>query len=215
MLLVLILLGLGIMLYPSISERLNRVHSAQVIQSFSEEIRDDPNVLRQMELALAYNDSLREGAVGTLSYEDVLDFGNGIMGYIEIPKISVKLPIYHGTGTHVLAKGVGHMEGTAFPVGGAGNHAVLTGHTGLPSAQLFTQLDQLQIGDLFYVTIGNRVIEYRVDQILVVLPQDGSELAAVPDMDYCTLLTCTPYGINSHRLLVRGVCTKISSAKGA
>ena len=126
------------------------------------------------------------------------------MGYIDIPTIDAHLPIYHGTDEEVLAKGVGHVPDTAFPIGGIGNHSVLTGHTGLPSAKIFTDLTELAEGDLFYIHILNETLVYEVDQIQVVLPSQLDNLLPVADRDYCTLVTCTPYGINSHRLLVRG-----------
>ena len=133
--------------------------------------------------------------------------GDGMMGYIEIPEIDIYLPIYHGVSEEVLSKGIGHMPNSAFPIGGEGNHAVLTGHTGLPSAKLFTDLTELEEGDRFYIHILDLVLCYTVDQIKVVLPNEGQDLSIVPGKDYCTLVTCTPYGINSHRLLVRGIRT--------
>jgi len=126
------------------------------------------------------------------------------MGYIEIPVIDVYLPVYHGVDESVLSKGVGHISKTAFPIGGVGNHSVLTGHTGLPSAELFTDLVEVQEGDTFYVHIAGETVAYQVDQILVVLPEEVDNILPVPGKDYCTLVTCTPYGVNSHRLLVRG-----------
>ena len=138
------------------------------------------------------------------AYYSILDFGNGIMGYIQIPGIDVKLPIYHGVSTQVLEKGVGHLPASSFPIRGEGNHAVLTGHTGLPSASLFTDLHKMQQGDQFQVTVGDTVMTYQVDQIKVVLPNETEDLQTVPGEEYCTLVTCTPYGVNSHRLLVRG-----------
>ena len=138
-------------------------------------------------------------------YETMLNLtGSGIMGYIEIPKISCSLPIYHGTDEAVLQIAVGHIEGTSLPTGGAGTHTVLSGHRGLPSARLFTDLDQMEEDDLFVIRVMDRVMTYMVDQILIVLPEEMDGLAIDPGEDYCTLVTCTPYGINSHRLLVRG-----------
>lgn len=192
------------MLYPAISDYINRMRTSQAIQSFADREISNDEELRQLELARAYNASLLTGLEPQIPYEQILDFGDGVMGYIEIPTIKVKLPIYHGMSSEVLAKGAGHMPGTAFPIGGEGNHTVLTGHTGLPSAQLFTDLTELKIGDRFSVTVGSCTVTYQVDQIKTVLPSDGSDLVPVPGEDYCTLLTCTPYGINSHRLLVRG-----------
>jgi len=138
-------------------------------------------------------------------YETMLNLtGSGIMGYIEIPKINCSLPIYHGTDEAVLQIAVGHIEGTSLPTGGAGTHTVLSGHRGLPSARLFTDLDQMEEDDLFVIRVMDRVMTYMVDQILIVLPEEMDGLAIDPGEDYCTLVTCTPYGINSHRLLVRG-----------
>ncbi|MER2142620.1 MAG: class C sortase [Eubacteriales bacterium] len=138
-------------------------------------------------------------------YETLLNLtGSGIMGYIEIPKISCSLPIYHGTDEAVLQIAVGHIEGTSLPTGGAGTHTVLSGHRGLPSARLFTDLDQMEPDDLFVIRVMDRVMTYMVDQILIVLPEEMDALSIDPNEDYCTLVTCTPYGINSHRLLVRG-----------
>lgn len=130
------------------------------------------------------------------------------MGYIEIPKIRVSIPVYHGTDDAVLSAGVGHIEGTSLPVGGTGTHCALSGHRGLPSSKLFTDLDQLEIGDTFKITVLNETLTYKVDQIKIVLPDDTSDLGIDPDQDYVTLLTCTPYTINTHRLLVRGVRTE-------
>lgn len=192
------------MLYPAVSDHINRMRTSQAIQSFADREISNEEELRQLQLARAYNASLLTGLEPEIPYEQILDYGDGVMGYIEIPTIKVKLPIYHGMSSEVLAKGVGHMPGTAFPVSGDGNHTVLTGHTGLPSAQLFTDLTELKIGDRFLVTLGSCTVTYQVDQIKTVLPSDGSDLVPVPGEDYCTLLTCTPYGINSHRLLVRG-----------
>ena len=136
---------------------------------------------------------------------DVLDVnGMGIMGYIDIDEIGVELPIYHGTDPSVLNVAVGHLEGTSLPVGGVGTHCVLSAHRGLPSARLFTDLDRLKVGDTFTLTVLNRLLTYQVDQVLIVEPDQVEALAIDPNEDYCTLVTCTPYGINTHRLLVRG-----------
>jgi sortase A len=138
-------------------------------------------------------------------YNSLLDVsGTGIMAYIEIPRINVVLPVYHGTNEDVLQTAVGHLEGTSLPVGGAGTHCVLSGHRGLPSARLFTDLDKLTSGDTFVLNVLDEVLTYEVDQIRIVLPSDLSELVIEDGKDYCTLVTCTPYGINTHRLLVRG-----------
>lgn len=202
----LLLVGFGLMFYPQISDYVNRVHSSKVIQSFTDQMKDTSKeeLDRQIALAMDYSEGLRSTASCPAPYEDILNFGEGLMGYVSIPCIDVQLPVYHGVSTEVLAKGVGHMPATAFPVGGAGNHSVLTGHTGLPSAELFTNLVKMKLGDQFYITVANKVFAYEVDQIKTVSPLDGSDLVPVSGEDYCTLLTCTPYGINSHRLLVRG-----------
>jgi sortase A len=147
-------------------------------------------------------------------YEDILNVaGTGIMGYIEIPKIEVSLPVYHGTSESVLQMAVGHLEGTCLPVGGESTHSVLSAHRGLPSARLFTDLNKLEVGDVFMVTVLDRLLTYEVDQIMIVEPQDVKPLGVREGEDLCTLLTCTPYGINTHRLLVRG--HRIENAEGA
>ena len=201
--LVLLLAGIGVLSYPALSDYVNRINGSYVIRTLHDALAQAaPETLEaQRLLAEAYNENLP--AQG--DYDAILDFGNGVMGRIRIPGIGVDLPIYHGTSSRVLSKGVGHMAGTAFPIGGEGNHPVLTGHTGLPSAALFTDLTELKPGDRFYLHVLGEVLVYRVDRIRVVLPEEVEDLAAVPGQDLCTLVTCTPYGINSHRLLVRGV----------
>lgn len=208
---VLMLLGLGVLLYPTVSSAVNRMNGSYAIQEFQEQLDGMDEALRETELAEAriYNEKLKSVTDRTdetvdPDYESILDFGNGIMGFISIPKISVKLPIYHGVSTEVLEKGVGHLPSSSFPIAGEGNHAVLTGHTGLPSASLFTDLNQIGEGDRFEVSIGGETALYLVDQIKVVLPNETGDLSLTAGEDYCTLVTCTPYGVNSHRLLVRG-----------
>lgn len=204
------LLGLGVMLYPTVSSAVNQLNGSYAIQEFQQQLdgMDDKEKAAELAAAKAYNAMLKTADENTsedeTAYYGILDFGNGIMGYIHIPEIDVKLPIYHGVSTEVLEKGIGHLPTSSFPIQGEGNHAVLTGHTGLPSASLFTDLDKLQEGDRFQVTVGGTPITYQVDQIKVVLPSETDDLQAVPGKDYCTLVTCTPYGVNSHRLLVRG-----------
>ena len=202
----LLLVGIGILFYPKISDYVNHLHSSKVIQSFTDQMKDTgkEELDRQMALAKEYSEGLRSFAAGSVPYDEILNFGDGLMGYIRIPCIGVQLPIYHGVSEAVLAKGVGHMPDTAFPIGGEGNHCVLTGLTGFPGAQLLSDLAKLEIGDLFYITVADAVFTYQVDQIKTVSPLDGSDLVPVSGEDYCPLLTCTPYGINSHRLLVRG-----------
>lgn len=205
-LVLLLLVGVGILLYPKISDYVNRIHSSSAMQSVSQKVHNTSreDLERQLALARGYNEALLQKKPFAAEYEDILNFEDGIMGSVRIPAIGVELPIYHGIGSDVLSKGAGHMPQTAFPIGGVGNHSVLTGHTGLPSAEFFTDLSKLRIDDIFYVSVAGKELAYRVDQILTVLPTDNSALAAVAGMDYCTLVTCTPYGINSHRLLVRG-----------
>lgn len=163
-----------------------------------------------LELAQAYNAALAEGVELPAAYEDVLNLsGNGLMGYIEIPKLSLSLPICHGTDYDTLQTSVGHLSGTALPVGGIGTHCVLTGHSGLASKRLFSDLDEMEIGDVFYLNILGERLCYEVDDISVILPYELDALSSVPDKDLCTLVTCTPFGINTHRLLIRGVRVEI------
>lgn len=209
---VLFLFGLAVMGYPIISNWINSLNGSYAISRLQQrlESEDDAWVEEQLCLAENYNEKLKQNTDPEdksllEEYAGILDFGDGIMGYIHIPAIQVTLPIYHGVDSQVLEKGVGHMPQSAFPIGGEGNHTVLTGHTGLPTAKLFTDLTRLQEGDAFTITVGNRTITYLVDQIQVVIPSETKALQPIPGMDYCTLVTCTPYGINTHRLLVRGI----------
>jgi len=212
----LFLAGLTLLLYPAISNWLMERNQSIAIQEYDASIAEMAAQALEEELQKAreYNDALlganiedpfvpESGRVLPVNYTSILNV-DGTIGYIEIPIIDVYQPIYHGTGEEVLEKGVGHMQYTAFPIGGEGNHTVLTGHTGLSSARLFTDLDKLELEDIFYITVLDTTIAYEVDQILVVTPDDTSELMPVAGEDYVTLVTCTPYGINSHRLLVRG-----------
>ena len=202
----LLLIGLTVLLYPTVSSYINQKNGSYVITEFRQKIdkTDLENLENQRRQAEAYNQAILNGTPGE-AYDRILNFENGMMGYISIPSIDIDLPIYHGVDEEVLTKGVGHMPDSAFPIGGAGNHAVLTGHTGLPSAELFTDLIKLDEGDLFTINILKEALIYKVDQIKVVLPSETQDLAAVEGKDYCTLVTCTPYGVNSHRLLVRGI----------
>lgn len=217
---VLIVAGLLVMLYPTISNIYNEMTSSYAIQEFNEHLADqsEEKLAEQRRMAELYNSAL-EKSLGNIDadcpyeYEDIMDFGNGMMGYIEIPVIDVYLPVYHGVDESVLSKGVGHIPKTAFPIGGVGNHSVLTGHTGLPSAELFTDLEEMKEGDMFYVHIAGDVVAYEVDQILVVLPEEVDGIMPTAGEDYCTLVTCTPYGINSHRLLVRGHQVEIEAVE--
>ena len=214
-LLVLILLvGLSLLLYPSVSDYWNSLHQTRAIATYAENVAKlDNNQYDQLwEEARAYNEALRFRSnpyflseEQKAQYESLLDVsGLGVMGYIEIPEIDVSLPIYHGTEESVLQVAVGHLDWTSLPVGGESTHCVLSGHRGLPSAKLFTNLDKLREGDTFLLRILDEVLTYEVDQILIVEPQETAALRVVEGKDYCTLVTCTPYGINTHRLLVRG-----------
>lgn len=215
---ILFIVGLGILLYPSISNWYNEQYHIESILSYDTAIEETAEQVLEQELQKArdYNNALTgEGVIDPFipntthelppDYLSILNVSDGVMGSLSIPAIGVELPIYHGTTQAVLEKGIGHMELTAFPIGGEGTHSVLTGHTGLPSAKLLTDLDQLQEGDEFFIKVQKQVIAYRVDQILVVDPDNTKSLIPVAGEDYVTIVTCTPYGINSHRLLVRGV----------
>lgn len=212
--LVLILLaGLSLLLYPSFADWWNSFQQNQAIADYTTALEQLPeeDYTKMFEDAAVYNEELRKLKYPLMYYEDVPGYsdllnitGNGIMGYIKIPKINVELPIYHGTSEGVLQVAVGHLEGSSLPIGGENTHAVFSAHRGLPSAKLFTDLDELVEGDTFYVTVADRTLTYQVDQILIVLPSDVEPLYVQEGMDLCTLITCTPYGINSHRLLVRG-----------
>lgn len=204
---VLVTAGILVMVYPAVSSYINTLHSSRAIQQFSDQIKTAgvDSLREQRRLAQAYNHSLSEGmALTDAEYDRILDFGNGIMGFIRLPAIGTELPIYHGVSDAVLQKGAGHLPGSALPIGGAGTHCILTGHTGLPGAELFTGLSELTLGDPFTLHVLDEVLVYAVDQIRVVLPHEVDDLVAADGHDYCTLVTCTPYGINSHRLLVRG-----------
>lgn len=201
--LLLLTIGFAVLLYPVVSAAVNRISGSYVIADHRQRVEslEQEQLDKQLELAREYNRQLPEPKG---DYDEILNLGSGIMGYVRIPAIDVDLPIYHGVEDAVLSKGVGHLPGSGFPIGGEGNHAVLTGHTGLPSAKLFTDLMLLEEGDRFYIHVLDQVLCYQVDQIKVVLPSEGQDLVPQSGKDYCTLLTCTPYGVNSHRLLVRG-----------
>ena len=212
-LILIFLVGLSVMLYPSVSDAVNRKHQSRAVAGYSEEVEQlsDADYQTYFDAADAYNRQLNTTPNAfykpdlVSGYAQTLDIsGTGIMGYITIPKISVELPIYHGTDEGVLQVAAGHLEGSSLPVGGAGTHAVISAHRGLPSAKLFTNLDELEVGDRFTITVLNRVLTYEVDQISIVLPTEIDQLLPTEGMDYVTLMTCTPYGINTHRLLVRG-----------
>ena len=213
----LFLAGLALLLYPLVSSRYNARRSAALIEDYTAVVADTPreDYSAWFAAADAYNASLTgkdvPDAFSAITDEESANYlaqlafdPAGVMGYISIPKIAVSLPIYHGTTPATLEKGAGHLEGSALPVGGAGTHCVISAHRGLPSAAMFTDLDQLTVGDHFYIYVLDRVLAYEVDQILTVAPDELSALDREPDMDYTTLVTCTPYGVNTHRLLVRG-----------
>ncbi|SEH52794.1 sortase A [Ruminococcus flavefaciens] len=204
--------GLGIMIYPSFSNWWNSNKQSRAIAIYDQAVSsmDRADKEKQLERARKYNSELAKLSAPLSEYEsisgydDILDItGTGIIGYIEIPKINTYLPIYHGTSPEVLNVAVGHLEGTSLPIGGKGCHSVISAHRGLPSAKLFTDIDQLTENDTFRITVLDEVLDYEVDEIATVLPYEMDRLAAVPDKDLVTLMTCTPYGINTHRLLVR------------
>ena len=214
-LLVLILLtGVSLLLYPTVSDYWNSFHQSQAIASYVEAVAeiDNTDYEKMWQEAVAYNEKLKDNSGRWMptdeeleEYERLLNVSDtGIMGYIEIPKIKVSLPIYHGTDEAILQIAIGHIPGSSLPVGGKGTHCVVSGHRGLPSAKLFTALDQLEEGDLFMMRILDETLTYEVDQVRIVEPEELSDLEIDEDKDLCTLVTCTPYGINSHRFLVRG-----------
>ena len=208
-LVILLLIGLSLLLYPTVSDYWNSFHQTRAIATYAENVAalDNASYDAIWDAARQYNRNLCSRSNSFLlseeqkaEYESLLDIsGQGVMGYIEIPEIDVSLPIYHGTEDPVLQVAVGHL-----PVGGESTHCVLSGHRGLPSAKLFTDLDKLREGDTFLLRVLDEILTYEVDQILIVEPQDTAALEIVEGQDYCTLVTCTPYGINTHRLLVRG-----------
>ena len=212
-LILIFLVGLSVMLYPTVSDYVNQKNQSRAVASYSEEVENlsDVDYQAYFDAADDYNRRLAETPDAfyrpeeVSGYTDTLDVsGTGIMGYITISKIGVELPVYHGTSDGVLQVAAGHLEGSSLPVGGAGTHAVISAHRGLPSAKLFTNLDELEVGDTFTITVLDRVLTYEVDQISIVLPTETDNLKVVDGKDYVTLMTCTPYGINTHRLLVRG-----------
>lgn len=212
-LLVLLLAGVGILLYPSVSDWWNSLHATRAIAGYvtAVEVMSGREKKKILEAARKYNAKLPNGVnfsiteVEWAEYNNLLDVtGTGIMGYVQISAIGVNLPIYHSVDETVLQIAVGHIPGSSLPVGGERTHAVLSGHRGLPSAKLFSDLDQIVEGDIFTINILDQTITYMVDQIRIVLPEETDELAIKPGRDYCTLVTCTPYGVNSHRMLVRG-----------
>ncbi len=214
------MIGVGCMLYPALANLWNQIHQSYAIASYMEMIEKEADYSDIKEEARKYNQRLADmdsrwhfTEAENAEYEKMLAATEtGILGCIEIPKIHVSLPIYHGTEESVLQVAVGHMKGSSLPIGGDGTHSVLSAHTGLPSAELFTDIDQLEVGDIFTVQVLDELLTYEVDRIVVVLPEEMEYLAIEEGRDYCTLLTCTPYGINTHRLLVRG--TRVENSRG-
>lgn len=217
------LIGLCVLLYPTVSDFWNEKRQSQAIMNYDDLLVDltPEDFSEYFRKAEEYNRKLKLISFPFLGYSELDDEyystldvnGNGMMGYITIEKIKIQLPIYHGTSDKVLNSAVGHLEGSSLPVGGEGTHSVLSAHRGLPSAKLFTNLDKIVVGDIFTITILDRTFTYQVDQVLIVLPDQIDELSVVNGEDYCTLVTCTPYGINTHRMLVRG--TRIENIEEA
>ena len=226
-LVLIMLVGAGIAGYPAFSEYWNSMHQSRAIMGYAERVAELSNeeYTDVWDAALDYNRRLSQSSnQWSMSDEDLDDYerqlnvdGTGNMGFISIPKIDVNLPVYHGTSDSVLQTSIGHIDGTSLPAGSVhpdpdafdevefGSHSVLSGHRGLPSAKLFSELDAMEVGDVFYLTVLDQTLTYQVDEITVILPEDSSSLGIFPGKDYCTLMTCTPYGINTHRLLVRGI----------
>ena len=208
-----LLIGLSLLLYPTLSDYWNSFHQSKAIAGYVEQVAaiSEDEYTDILARAKAYNAGFQHDSLWVLSeeetklYNSMLNVGSdGIMGYIEIPVIGCSLPIYHGTAESVLQVAVGHIEGSSLPVGGTGTHCVISGHRGLPSAKLFTDLDRLVVGDIFTIYVLNEVLTYEVDSILIVEPDEVDSLKVYESKDLCTLVTCTPYGVNSHRLLVQG-----------
>lgn len=216
------LVGASLIAYPTFADWWNNFHQARAVASYAEAVAnlDQADYEKILKEAEKYNKRLaKTGANWQLTEEELEEYNNqlkinetGIMGYIDIPKINITLPIYHGIDEKVLQVAIGHIAGTSLPVGGKGSHCVVSGHRGLPSARLFTDLDKLVEGDTWTMTVLGKTVTYEVDQIRVVEPTDLSELQIKKNKDYCTLVTCTPYGINTHRLLVRG--HRVDNAQG-
>lgn len=223
-LVMILLAGAGLIAYPTVSDWYNSYHQSVIMMEYAEAVASmDPEVIRQTwesaerynkEVVQRYGNNWSPGEDWIAAYMQELSLDEkGVMGYIQIPKFDLKIPVYHTTDEKVLQKGIGHMSGTSLPIGGEGTHAVLSGHRGLPTARLFTDLDRLVVGDKFQLNILEKTLSYEVDQIRIVEPEDFSNLYIEDDKDLCTLFTCTPYGINTHRLLVRG--HRIKTANGS
>ena len=206
--------GLSLLLYPTVSNYWNTLHASRAVATYVDAVQNMGEDKRRemLQKAIDYNKSLTSdnqrltiSSARRQEYESILDVdGNGMIGYIEIPNVNITLPVYHGTNDDVLQIAVGHLDWTSLPVGGTSTHCVLSGHRGLPSAKLFTNLDQVKEGDTFVIRVLDEVLTYEVDQIRIVEPAAVDDLMIENGKDYCTLVTCTPYGVNSHRLLVRG-----------
>lgn len=213
-LIVVFFVGVSVLLYPTVSDYWNSLHQSQAIATYADSVEkmDEQDYEKLWDAAVSYNQKLFQSGHGLglkdeekEEYNELLDVsGTGIMSYIEIPKIKCSLPVYHGTDEGVLQIAVGHIEGSSLPVGGLNTHCVLSGHRGLPSAKLFSNLDKLEEGDIFMIRTLDQTLTYEVDQIRIVLPDEVEDLKVEEGKDLCTLVTCTPYGINTHRLLVRG-----------
>ncbi len=203
----LLLLGIGMIVYPMVATKEDARIQSEVHGAYEEKINAIPDTALETELEKArqYNRALLTGSVPPYSYRELLDpTGSGIMAYVIIPKLGLTLPIRHGTSMETLSKGAGHMPQTSLPVGGKGTHAAISAHSGMAGADMFTGLSELQIGDIFYIEVLGQKLKYEVDQIITVLPSNISALKIDPEGDYVTLITCTPFGVNTHRLLVRG-----------
>ena len=222
----LFLASLSLILYPLIATRYNESHQSQIFNDYEKivESQDNAEKERILELARSYNEALQPGVQDAFSqdlllwasedYADQLDItGTGVMGYVQIPKLSVNLPILHGTSTATLEKGVGHLLGSSLPVGGAETHTVLTGHSGMADKKMFSDLTDMQVGDIFFLSILGEKLAYQVEEINVVLPYETDLLEIAPGEDYCTLVTCTPFAVNTHRLLVRGTRIEYTAEK--
>lgn len=217
------IIGLGIMSYPLVSSMINNSKFKDAMNDYTETVKtiDKKDNTKLFKSAKKYNHSLTQTSIITdpfdeeaykaigAHYNDVLNVdGKGLIGYVVVPRIDVNLPIYHGSSKKVLEKGAGHLQNTSMPIGGKSTHAVISAHTGFPDQTFFDNLTDLVKGDIFYIKVLDKTLAYKVDQIKVVLPEDTNDLRIIPNEDHVTLLTCTPYGINTHRLLVRGVRTK-------
>lgn len=218
-----VLITLSVLLYPTISDYVNSLSQSQAVAHYVDDVAmlDDSKRLEMLNAARKYNEALLKNLnpfkfteKDIEEYNSLLNTGNGVIGILAIDKINVKLPVYHGTDQSVLQIGIGHLQGTSLPVGGKGSHAVISGHRGLPSSKLLSDLDAIKEGDIFTLYIIGETLTYQVDQIKTVLPDEVGQLRAESDKDYCTVSTCTPYGVNTHRLLVRGHRIKTPPPEG-